>query len=554
MTSAITPAFTTREYRDKIRSVSRLICRKGHDAMREYWHVIEAARQFKLYHRIDIFTPYDYQQRWFASGAMFRLRLLSAANRIGKTYSAATEFTYHATGDYPAWWQGFICPVPSGITPNIMWAIGVSEESTRKVLQKELLGTADARRRDEIGTGSIPRECIDLSSLVTFRETIKSVRIWHKSGGQSEIHFYSATQDESVLMGQAIVFAWVDEQSPDEVSLIGQCTTRTATTGGCVAVTATPELGVTDFYAQCKDDKTGKIYFQNATWYDCPHFTPEIIEEMLARTPYFQRKMRSLGIPVMGVGAIYPYSDEEITCAPFPIPDSWSVMAALDFGYSGISDPSIILFIAYNPETDTRYVFGEWSSEMDRDAYANSHLPDYMARKLTGDAPDDWTLNSGKPEGEFDALGFPGIVVKSPHDGNGIQPGTQQTRAEIMRKIGANVHPQLFEIPPDLLPLENNKRSLTGSIALCAQWFKDGKLKIFTSCIETMRELRLYQWQQKGSRSVPADKDNHFMDAMRIGAIRVSYDGDYMSAARSRVPDEYNDENTYITSMGAFDL
>jgi phage terminase large subunit-like protein len=355
-------------------------------------------------------------------------------------------------------------------------------------------------------------------------------------------------------MGQAIVFAWVDEQSPDEVSLIGQCTTRTATTGGCVAVTATPELGVTDFYAQCKDDKTGKIYFQNATWYDCPHFTPEIIEEMLARTPYFQRKMRSLGIPVMGVGAIYPYSDEEITCAPFPIPDHWHVLAALDFGYSGISDPSIILFIAYNPETDTRYVFGEWSSEMERDAYANSHLPDYMARKLTGDAPDDWTLNSGKPEGEFDALGFPGIVVKSPHDGNGIQPGTQQTRAEIMRKIGANVHPQLFEIPPDLLPLENNKRSLTGSIALCAQWFKDGKLKIFTSCIETMRELRLYQWQQKGSRSIPADKDNHFMDAMRIGAIRVSYDGDYMSAARSRVPVEINDDNSYIDDMGAFDL
>lgn len=532
------------DYRIKVHTTARALVRAGRDVMRANSHILREAMKLNKFYAWDKFTPYDYQKRWFSSGAQFLLRYLSAANQIGKTYGAAHEFAYHATGIYPEWWDGYRCEA------GTLWAIGISSDSTRKVLQKELIGTNDARSTALFGTGSIPRDLINWDSIVRRGETLVSLRVFNANGGESEIHFYSASQDESVYMGQKIVFAWIDEQSAKEIEVIAQCTARTINTKGCIAVTATPEIGVTDFYAQCRDDTTGEIYFQNATWDDAPHLTAATKKSLLARIPYFQRKMRSLGIPVVGVGMIYPYADEQITVAPFEIPDHWLVIGGLDFGYSGISDPSVIMCVAYDPDTGIKYAFEEWTSEKERDTYANSHMPDYIARKVVGQSPDDWDAVTGGAA--FQGLGYPSMVLKSPHDGNGILSGTQQTRSEIMRKAGANVHHALWEIPPDLAPMETNRRSLVGSIAILAQWFQDGQLKIFNTCFELMRELRLYQWVKQGHRTVPADKNNHLLDALRIAAVRVEYDGEYMGAARKQVtvlPDYGND---YTTALEAF--
>lgn len=539
---------STFEHRLKVREAAKLLVKAGKAAIKAKAHIIRAAQYFNKFYKWDDFDPYAYQEKWFASGAHYLLRYLSAANQIGKTFGAAHEFAYHATGQYPSWWKGFRCGA------GTLWAIGISSESTRKVLQKELIGTNDARSISLYGTGTIPRDLIVWDSIVRRGETLISLRVRHASGEESDIHFYSAKQDEAVFMGQRVVFAWVDEQSEKEQKLIAQCTTRTINTKGCIAVTATPEVGATDFYAQCRDDTTGEIYFQNATWDDAHHLTPEVRASLLARIPYYQRKMRSLGIPVLGQGAIYPFSDEQITCAPFEIPDHWQVIAGLDFGYSGISDPSIILCCAYDPETGIRYVFQEWGSEADQDVYANSHMPDYMARKITGDAPEDWEEATGG-EREFEGIGLPGIVVKPPHDGNGVVAGTQRTRSQIMRSVGADVSLDLWEIPHDLNPLEKNRRSLPGSIAIIAQWFQDGILKIFSNCLQLMKELRLYQWVKSGHRTIPADKNNHFLDAMRIAAIRVSYDGCYMSHARKK-PELFTSEteSPYEEDMGAFNF
>lgn len=537
--------------RNKVREAARLLVLAGRAAIKAKPHVVKLAKYFNKFYRWDLFDPYQYQLDWFESGSRCLLRYLSAANRIGKTYGAAHEFAYHATGQYPSWWKGFRCEA------GTLWAVGISSDSTRKVLQKELIGTNDARNTNAYGTGAIPRDLIVWDSVVRRGESLVSLRVKHASGLESEIHFYSATQDETVYMGQSCVFIWVDEQSPNEIEVIAQCTTRTTATTdtppGCVAVTATPEVGATDFYAQCRDDTTGEIYFQNATWDDAPHLTPEVKASLLARIPYYQRKMRSLGIPVLGSGAIYPYDLDKVTCAPFDIPDHWKVLSALDFGYSGISDPSVVVSCAQDPETGKKYIFAEWGSEQDRDFYANSHMPDYMAAKITGTEPDDWREATGG-EHPFEGLGLPGIVVKSPHDGNGIQPGTQQTRSEIMRSKGANVHHENFEIPPDLAPLEANRRSLIGSINLIAQWFQDAELFIFANCLDLIKEFQLYQWVKKGQRTVPADKNNHFLDAMRIAAIRVRDDGEAMSSARQkrRINPAYADQNDYATAMGAF--
>ena len=450
------PEFTTREYRDRVRRLASMIVSQGREKMREHVYILRMAANFNRYYRLDFFEPYEYQHKWFRSGSRYLLRYLSAANQIGKTYGEACEFAYQSSALYPVWWDGFRCDRADDGT-RIMWAIGVSTDATRDVLQKELLGTSNIKRNEDIGTGSIPRERIDVDSFINDGEKVKSFRVWDETGGQTEVKFYAATQDRKVFMGQRVMYIWVDEQTEDEAELISQCTIRTTNTGGCVACTATPEVGATEFYEQCRDDETGEIYFQNATWDDAPHITPERRKSLEARTPYWLRKMRSLGIPVLGKGRIYPYSDEQITCAPFDIPSHWRVLAGLDYGYSGLSDPSIVLFVAFDPDTGTKYVFQEWSSEYktygnepESAIYSNSHMPDYMARKVIGKPPADWEESTDGAE--FVGLGLPSIRVISPADGNGQQAGTGMTRLEVMRGVGVKTCPEAWSLHESQLP------------------------------------------------------------------------------------------------------
>lgn len=551
--------FTTPSYRAKLLKAAKLICKQGRAVIRDNLDLLESAAELKDGWKVDDFNPYTYQCLWFESGATYSLRYLSAANRIGKTFGAAAEYSYHATGEYPEWWRGYRAPSEKIGLSRIMWAIGVSSESTRKVLQKELIGTDDARQRDKFGTGSIPRERINFDSLVCDGETLKSLRVYHVSGEETTIHFYSSTQDEKVFMGQAIIFAWIDEQSPKEDDLVAQATTRTMTTKGQVVITATPEVGMTDLYKRCAEDETGRVYFQNATWKDAPHFTDEDIEEMLAKTPYHQREMRSEGKPILGVGAIYPFKSTDITCAPFAIPDHWRVAASNDFGYSGIRDPSIIMFAAYDPTTGKRYIFREWSNYQrisplvtETDIYSNANLPNYMACKITGNAPEDWEQVTGLKPSEFSGLGLPSIAVIPPADGDGVQAGTNKTRAEVMRQLGVKTTHSVWKLHESQLPGETNRRSKEGSITLVSQWFQDGDLKIFSDCTETLREMGMYQWVREGHKTIPCRNNDHYMDTMRYVATRVEFDGIPMMQARRAVPVPVINNNPYTQNASAY--
>jgi len=76
-----------------------------------------------------------------------------AANRIGKSFSGAAEMSYHLTGIYPEWWEG-----KRYDQPITAWAGGVSNETTRDIVQYELLGSPDDP--DAFGSGAIPKNKI----------------------------------------------------------------------------------------------------------------------------------------------------------------------------------------------------------------------------------------------------------------------------------------------------------------------------------------------------------------------------------------------------------
>ena len=97
----------------------------------------------------------------------------------------------------------------------IMWCVGITGDSTRKVLQKELFGTESAKEVDKIGTGAVPKDCINFDSIERDGHIIKSVKVKHfdlggNFDGYTTIEFRSTQQGEHVLMGSTVDYIWLD--------------------------------------------------------------------------------------------------------------------------------------------------------------------------------------------------------------------------------------------------------------------------------------------------------------------------------------------------------
>jgi phage terminase large subunit-like protein len=185
--------------------------------------------------RLKFYQPYSKQLEFHALGAEKRERLLMAANRFGKTQCGAAEMAMHLTGRYPEWWEGkrFNEPIKA-------WAAGVTSESTRDVVQEKLMGPPP--RREEWGTGFIPKDCIiDHSPARGIADAVDTASIAHVSGGASTLQFKSYERGREKWQGSALQVVWLDEEPPEDIYF--EALTRTNETGGIVYLTFTPLLG-----------------------------------------------------------------------------------------------------------------------------------------------------------------------------------------------------------------------------------------------------------------------------------------------------------------------
>ena len=91
---------------------------------------------------------YAKHTEFFKAGSIHQERAAIAGNRCGKTVMSCYETAVHLTGQYPQWWDGRVFDHPVE-----WWAAGETSETTRDILQLELLG-----RRGYFGTGMIPQE------------------------------------------------------------------------------------------------------------------------------------------------------------------------------------------------------------------------------------------------------------------------------------------------------------------------------------------------------------------------------------------------------------
>jgi phage terminase large subunit-like protein len=185
----------------------------------------------KKFHVLDFWGPqqfYPAQLKFFEAGATVHQKLLRGGNQTGKTWAAACEVAWHATGTYPLWWKGRRFSGPIRI-----WVCGQTGQLVRDGVQRQLTS-----KGGEFGSGTIPLAAFAKPPIMVpgGSHAIDTIHITHRTDGvvdgTSELTFKSFEMRREKLQSESVHLIWIDELYA-----------RTTATDGLVLVTYTPILG-----------------------------------------------------------------------------------------------------------------------------------------------------------------------------------------------------------------------------------------------------------------------------------------------------------------------
>lgn len=434
-------------------------------------------------------SKYRKHMQFFEAGATHMERAFMAANRVGKTIAGGVEMAFHATGEYPEWWKGrrFAEPIDA-------WAAGDTGETTRDIIQLSLLGT-----KGEFGTGLIPGTALvgDPTSRRGLPDAVDTIAVRHKpTGGISRIGLKSYDQGRRKFQGTAKHVIWSDEEPP--VDVYTEMLIRLMTTDGIMMATFTPLLGLSEVALRylpelAPEDEFGELEGREQTelermegvakpiciqagWDDAPHLSEGDKKKLYAAIPAYQREARTKGIPQLGSGAIYPFSEDDILCDPFEIPVHFRRCYALDVGWNRTA----ALWLAQDQDTDTVYA---WAEHYRSQAEPAVHASAINRRGV-------W---------------IPGVIDPAAR-------GRSQKDGERLIDIYGGAGLGLKLTPAD--------NAVEAGILDVYDRFSTGRLKIFKTLRNAIGELRTYRRDEKGK--IVKERD-HLMDCLRYG-IRSGLD------------------------------
>jgi phage terminase large subunit-like protein len=446
--------------------------------------LLEERETRRKFNKLSWFEPYVWQKNLCNATKAARQCLAMTANQIGKSTIGAYITSIHLTGLYPEWWDG-----RRYSKPIYAWAAGVSNDTTRDIMQTELFGLAED---DAVwGTGMVPLECIGNKTRRrgATGNSYDSVMVqWHdkmgKPKGQSRIGFKSYEMGEEKFFGRPVDFIWLDEQPPSNIYT--QCITRTVATGGDVLMTFTPEQGITPVVHQFMHERQPGQYLLQATWDDAPHLTEEVKTQLLSQYPPHERELRSKGIPVFGSGLVFPISEGDITSDYFDIPNNWPRVAGLDFGWD---HPTALVWVAYDKEADTIYVYDEYS---ERQKTPLEHAAAIRSRPRY-------------------------IPIVWPRDGLQTDKGSGISLAQHYRDQGCNLVPVPFTNPQTTGDSAKGNQSIEPGIMVMLHRMETGRLKVFPHLMNWFKEFR--QYHRKDGKIAPMNDD--VMSATRYAVMSV---------------------------------
>lgn len=449
----------------------------------------KAARLAANRYRTVFAGLYGWQREFIAETALHSQCCLIAANRIGKTYTGTYIDAIHALGNYPEGWEGHRFD-----HAPLIWCLGYSGEKTRDLLQTPLVGRKNG---DSFEGGLIPADRIlGYESMTGTPNAVRTLLVRHASGDTARIQFWSYSQGQHALMGDAVDWFHIDEEPRDQ-AIYPQVLVRTASgdkgRGGRGILTFTPENGRTELVIQFMDNPGRAQFCMQKGWDDAPHLDAKTKEDLLSSFPAHQREMRTKGVPMLGHGRIYDIAEEEVTCAPFAIPPHFRVINGMDFGFD---HPQAQLQLVHDTEGECFYVTKAWKKAGVSPAEAWGATKTWAAN-----VPTAWPLDglqtekgSGKQQkayytdAGFDLLGS---HATWPDGTNGVEAG-------------------LFEIRDLMLK---------------------GKFKIFAGLRDLLDEFLQYHRDDKGKISKVRDD---LLDAMRYAYMMRRFAVPYGDVGKSQ--------------------
>ena len=202
-----------------------------------------------------------------------------------------------------------------------------------------------------------------------------------------------------------------------------------------------------------------------ATWDNAPHLTDDAKASLWASIPEFQRDARSKGIPQLGSGAIYPFSESGIRVPDFDLPKHWPRAFGLDCALSGVT---AAVWGALDRETNTLYLYSTYKRSQAETAV------------------------------HAEAIKSRGAWIPGVGDAADVLDHDRTQFLALYRRHG--------------LTLDLPDKAVETGIQSVYDRLSAGKLKVFASCTAWFEEFRIYRRDDKGK---VVKQHDHVLDATR---------------------------------------
>lgn len=426
--------------------------------------------------KLELYRPYPKQVEFHEAGSKYRERLLMAGNQLGKTYCMAAEVAMHATGKYPAWWEGRVFK-----KAPVIWCAGVTGEVVRDTIQRLLIGDVA-----NPGTGLIPPDdIVETTPSRGVADLVDTILVKHVSGGKTRIRLKYYEQGREKFQADTIDFGWEDEEPPEDIHM--EFLTRTNATGGILGITFTPLKGMSKVVKRFVREKSPDRKVVNMTIDDAGHISAESKKRIIESYKPHEQEARIYGKPQLGSGLIFPVLRSDISCDPFDmsvVPFYWLELAGMDFAGSGEDGhPTAAVKMLYNPQDDIIYVTNAYRRK--------GGTPMVHAAAL-------------KPWGN--------VLFAWPHDGLQHDKGSGVPLKQLYADQGLRMR-------SDNARFEDGSNGVEAGLALMLMRMESGRLKIFSHLTELFEEIDSY-YRQDG-KIVKEDED--CICALRYGIMDLRY-------------------------------
>lgn len=197
-----------------------------------------------------------------------------------------------------------------------------------------------------------------------------------------------------------------------------------------------------------------------------PHLSQKQQDELLEAFPLHEREARAKGVPMLGSGRIYPVDEKQLIVDPFPLPSYWPRAFGMDVGWKITSAH----WGAWDRDNDIVYI------------YAEHYL---------GQQPPQVHADAIKQRGEW----IPGAIDPASAGAN--------------QKDGTTLIDEYRQLGLGLVEADN---TVEAGIMACYRRMSSGRLKVFSTCVNWIREYRIYRRDEKGK---VVKENDHAMDDTR---------------------------------------